>query len=106
MEAKVFQRCANPIAEEVKKCVALQAQYLYDSYGKAPATVPSIFLLTYLQAQHIDLDFYDHCFKAGKPVLLINDGISAIFGFISSCLLSLRLSPFFAFFLEAIKLGF
>jgi hypothetical protein len=30
-----------------------------------PATVPSIFLLTYLQAQHIDLEFYDHYFKHG-----------------------------------------
>jgi hypothetical protein len=36
-----------------------------DSYGKFPATVPSIFLLTYRQAQHIDLDFYDHYFKPG-----------------------------------------
>jgi hypothetical protein len=56
---------ANPITEEVKECISLQAQYIYDTYGKFPATVPSIFLLTYLQAQHIDLDFYDHYFKAG-----------------------------------------
>ena len=55
----------NPITEEVKDCIALQAQYIYDTYGKFPATIPSIFLLTYLQAQHIDLDFYDHYFKAG-----------------------------------------
>ncbi len=55
----------NPISEEVKDCAALQAQYIYDTYGKFPATIPSIFLLTYLQAQHIDLDFYDHYFKAG-----------------------------------------
>jgi hypothetical protein len=54
---------ANPITEEVKECAALQAQYIYDTYGKFPATIPSIFLLTYLQAQHIDLDFYDHFFK-------------------------------------------
>jgi hypothetical protein len=55
----------NPITEEVKECAALQAQYIYDTYGKFPATIPSVFLLTYLQAQHIDLDFYDHYFKAG-----------------------------------------
>ena len=56
---------ANPITEEIKECAALQAQYIYDTYGKFPATIPSIFLLTYLQAQHIDLDFYDHFFNPG-----------------------------------------
>jgi len=56
---------ANPYTEEFKECVALQAQYIYDTYGKFPATVPSIFLLTYVQAQHIDLDFYDNYFKPG-----------------------------------------
>lgn len=55
----------SPITEEIKECAALQAQYIYDTYGKFPATIPSIFLLTYLQAQHIDLDFYDHYFKPG-----------------------------------------
>jgi hypothetical protein len=55
----------NPYTEEFKECVALQAQYIYDTYGKFPATVPSIFLLTYLQAQHLDLEFYDHYFKPG-----------------------------------------
>ena len=56
---------AKPFTDEIKECVALQAQYIYDTYGKFPATIPSIFLLTYLQAQHIDLDFYDHYFKPG-----------------------------------------
>ena len=56
---------AKPFTNEIKECVELQAQYIYDTYGKFPATIPSIFLLTYLQAQHIDLDFYDHYFKSG-----------------------------------------
>jgi hypothetical protein len=54
---------AKPYSEEFKECVALQAQYIYDTYGKFPATIPSIFLDMYIQAQHIDLDFYDHYFK-------------------------------------------
>jgi hypothetical protein len=54
---------AMPYSEEFKECVALQAQYIYDTYGKFPATVPSIFCLIYVQAQHLDLDFYDHYFK-------------------------------------------
>ncbi|MCA9880029.1 MAG: hypothetical protein KC442_19680 [Thermomicrobiales bacterium] len=35
------------------------AQYLHDTYGKFPATIPSIYVRIYAQAQHIDLDYYD-----------------------------------------------
>jgi hypothetical protein len=56
---------ANPYTEEFKECVALQAQYIYDTYGKFPATVQSIFAFMYVQAHHLDLDFYDHYFKPG-----------------------------------------
>jgi hypothetical protein len=56
---------ASPHTEEFKECVALQAQYVYDTYGKFPATVQSIFCFMYVQAHHLDLDFYDHYFKPG-----------------------------------------
>jgi hypothetical protein len=56
---------ANPYTEEFKECVALQAQYIYDTYGKFPATIQSIFTFMYVQAHHLDLDFYDHYFKSG-----------------------------------------
>ena len=49
--------------ERFQRCVAAMAQYIYDTFGKFPATVPAVFILTYLQAQHIDLDFYDHHFQ-------------------------------------------
>ena len=52
-------------SEEFKECVALQAQYIYERFGKFPGTVPSIFILTYLQAHHLELEFYDHYFGAG-----------------------------------------
>ena len=52
-------------SEEFKECVALQAQYIYDRFGKFPGTVPSIFSLMYLQAHHLDLEFYDHAFGPG-----------------------------------------
>ncbi|RPJ52385.1 MAG: hypothetical protein EHJ95_04110, partial [Methanobacteriota archaeon] len=50
---------------EFKACVALQAQQIYDRFGKFPGTVPSVFVLTYLQAQHIDLEFYDRFYQPG-----------------------------------------
>jgi hypothetical protein len=49
--------------EEFKDCVALQAQYIYDCFGKFPGTVPSIFVMSYLQAQYLDLEFYDHFYE-------------------------------------------
>jgi hypothetical protein len=56
---------AAPYTEEFKECVALQAQYIYDTYGRFPATVQSVFSFLYLQAHHLDLDFYNHYFKPG-----------------------------------------
>lgn len=52
-------------SEEFKDCVTLMAQYIYDRFGKFPGTVPSIFVLTYLQAHHLDLEFYDRFFAPG-----------------------------------------
>lgn len=52
-------------SDEFKECVALMAQHIWDRFGKFPGSVPSIFILTYLQAHHLDLDFYDHHFKPG-----------------------------------------
>ncbi len=52
-----------------RECVTLQAQYLYDRFGKFPATVPSIYTMVYLQACHLDLGFYDHFYQPGAGYL-------------------------------------
>lgn len=46
-------------------CVALMTQYVFDRFGKFPGTVPSLYTLTYLQAHHLDLEFYDQHFQPG-----------------------------------------
>ena len=51
--------------ERFRECIALQAQYVYDQFGKFPGTVPSIFSIMILQAHHLDLDFYDKFYKPG-----------------------------------------
>lgn len=56
---------AAPYTEEFKECVALQAQYIHDTYGKFPATVQSVYCFMYLQAHHLDLEFYDYHFSPG-----------------------------------------
>jgi hypothetical protein len=35
-------------------CVAVQAQYAFDAFGMFPATVPSVFILNYVRAHHLD----------------------------------------------------
>jgi len=39
------------------------AQYIYDTFGRFPATVPSFYTRVYAQAQHCDLEFYDRFFS-------------------------------------------
>ncbi len=64
-ESAAIRGSAQRFSEEFKACVALQAQYVLDIFGKFPGTVPSVFLLNYVQAHHLDLDFYDRFFKPG-----------------------------------------
>ena len=68
-----IRKAAHHASQEFKDCVALQAQYIYDTYGKFPATTPSIFAFMYLQAHHLDLSFYDHYFKSGAYLLTHSD---------------------------------
>jgi hypothetical protein len=43
----------------IAELVTLQASYIYDTFGKLPGTVPNVHVLMYLQAHHLDTDFYD-----------------------------------------------
>jgi hypothetical protein len=56
---------AAPHDERFRACVAHQAQYLFDTFGKFPATVPSVVVTQFLQAFHLDLDFYDRFYAPG-----------------------------------------
>lgn len=64
-ESSRVRSSAQIHSEEFKACVSTMAQHVHNRFGKFPGTVPSIFLLTYLQAHHLDLEFYDHHFKSG-----------------------------------------
>ena len=56
---------AQVYTETFKECVATMAQYVYDKFGKFPGTVPSIYTHMFLQAHHLDLEFYNFHFKPG-----------------------------------------
>jgi len=60
-------RAAAQVHDEAfRACVALRAQHIYDTFGKFPGTVPAIFVITYLQAHHLDLEFYDTFYQPGS----------------------------------------
>ena len=64
-DSRAVRGAARVHSEEFRACVALQAQYVLDTFGKFPGTVPSIFAIMHLQAHHLDLEFYDRFFKPG-----------------------------------------
>ena len=64
-DSATVRSSAQVHSPEFKACVALQAQYVLDRFGRFPATVPAIGVVTYLQAHHLDLEYYDHHFSPG-----------------------------------------
>lgn len=64
-DSPAVRSSAQMYNDDFKDCIVLMAQYVYDRFGKFPGTVPSILLLIYLQAHHLDLEFYDHYFEPG-----------------------------------------
>jgi hypothetical protein len=68
-DSRKVRAAAQVHDERFRECVAFQAQYVYDTFGKFPATVPSIFLIMNLQAHHLDLDFYDAFYKPGSYLI-------------------------------------
>ncbi|MBD3345128.1 MAG: hypothetical protein GF401_08715 [Chitinivibrionales bacterium] len=62
---RVFPSAAAVHDEIFKECIALQAQYIYNTFGKFPGTVPSMMVITYLQAHHLDTGFYDTFYTPG-----------------------------------------
>ncbi len=48
--------------DEFIELMTIQAEYIYETFGKFPATIPSVYSLMYLQSHHLDLDYYDKLF--------------------------------------------
>lgn len=64
-DSRRVRSAAQVHSERFRQCVAHQAQYIFETFGKFPATVPSIFTMMYLQAHHLDPDFYDEFYRPG-----------------------------------------
>lgn len=55
----------NPYSDELVACLGEVAQYIYDTHGRFPATPTTIVLTGYVQAVHLDTDFYDAHYAPG-----------------------------------------
>jgi hypothetical protein len=64
-KTETIRSSGAPIGEEFVDCVTTMAQYIFDTFGRFPATVPAIFSLMYLQAHQLDTGFYDTHFGPG-----------------------------------------
>jgi hypothetical protein len=54
-----------PYSTDFVECLSEMARYIYGKYGKFPGTRSTILLPGFVQAQHIDTDFYDAHYGEG-----------------------------------------
>jgi hypothetical protein len=53
------KRSVTPYDEAFVDCLAEIAQYVFDKHGKFPGTITTMVLPCYVQAHHLDTEFYD-----------------------------------------------
>jgi hypothetical protein len=55
----------SPYSSEFVDCIAEVAQYIYDKHGKFPGIRSTMMLPGFVQAQHLDIEFYDRHYQKG-----------------------------------------
>lgn len=60
-----FDKSTPQVSDEGIECVKDICRYIYETYGKFPAHNDTMHLLYFIQACHLDLDFYHSHFKEG-----------------------------------------
>ena len=58
-DSAAVKATAERPSPELMDCVVTIAQYIHDTFGKFPGTVPSIFVRYYTQAHRLETGFYD-----------------------------------------------
>lgn len=53
------------VSEEGSACTKAVCNYIYQTYGRFPATVDAMHLMWLMQAHHLDTDYYDRFFRPG-----------------------------------------
>jgi hypothetical protein len=64
-ESKTIKGSVTPYSDEFVDCLTEVTQYIYEKHGKFPGTFSTIVLPGYVQAVHLDTEYYDKFFKNG-----------------------------------------
>jgi len=64
-EARDVKRTITPYSDEFVDMLGETAQYIHDKHGKFPGTITTIVLPGFVQAHHIDTEYYDTHFPPG-----------------------------------------
>ncbi len=56
----------EPYSRDFVECMAEIAQYIHDKFGKFPGTRSTVMLPGFVQAHHLDTDFYDEHYGEGS----------------------------------------
>lgn len=62
---EAVRSAAAEIDAEAVEIATIMAEYVFATFGRFPATVPAVYIKTYLQAHRLDLEFYDTHFAPG-----------------------------------------
>jgi hypothetical protein len=63
--ATAVKESVTPYDEEFVSCLGEVAQYIYEKYGKFPGAFTTIVLTGFVQAVHLDTEFYDTHYQDG-----------------------------------------
>lgn len=64
-EKAMMDRGIPRVSDDVIQCTKDICNYVYDTYGRFPATVDAMNMYFWIQAQHIETEFYDKYYKEG-----------------------------------------
>jgi len=53
------------ISHEGIACTKLICNYIYETYGRFPGSLDAMHLMWFMQAHHLDTDYYDRFFRPG-----------------------------------------
>jgi hypothetical protein len=65
MSVEEQRRRTLEISEEGIACTKAICNYVYETYGRFPGSLDAMHLMWFMQAHHIDTDFYDSFFRKG-----------------------------------------
>jgi hypothetical protein len=60
-----YRRGNVEISDDGIACTKAVCNYIYDTYGRFPASVDAMHMMWFMQAHHLDLEFYAKHFHLG-----------------------------------------